>query len=356
MAGLIGVVAVLVGVPLLSAWQAQNSQCGVTTDTGADASVPLPAGAGGSLVLRMGTWNVLKSNSSARIVAGLQAIGAAGADVIAVQELQQNHRASVARQMRRAGWSMSDGNTATPVLWRAGKYKLLAEGREKEFGVERIERGSAAGRSIGPKWIQWARLQDPSTGAVFIAASHHLVPGIETKGRADPHGDRRVALAEKQIVAAGQLAKRLGRNGQIPFLIGSDWNIDARKDARIRTSGFPYVTLPPYGLYSNWRVLGYPRQGTHGNRLIDAIFSSTRTIAPVRQQILSHYGSDHRAALVQYSNRGRTSSNAAPTVAVSSVATSVPSTITVPSSEGSHAMTLRGEQLTNAAAIISTLR
>ena len=54
----------------------------------------------------------------------------------------------------------------------------------------------------------------------------------------------------------------------------------------------------PNGLYSNWRVLGYPRDGTHGNRLIDGIFSTTRTVAPVRQQILNHYGSDHRAVLV----------------------------------------------------------
>ena len=58
-------------------------------------------------------------------------------------------------------------------------------------------------------------------------------------------------------------------------------------------------------MYSNWRVLGYPRDGTHGNRLIDGIFSTTRTVAPVRQQILDHYGSDHRAVLVQYTNRSR---------------------------------------------------
>ena len=350
---LIGVVAVVVGVPLLSAWQAQNASCTPATSAVADATVPLPAGAAGaSLNLQMATWNVLKSNSSNRIVAGLQAIGAAGADVIAVQELQQNHRANVARQMRQSGWAMSDGNTATPVFWRAGKYKLLAQGRQKEFGIERIERGSAAGRSIGPKWIQWAQLQDTSTGAVFVAASHHLVPGVETQGRTDPQGDRRVTLAKTQIVAAGQLARRLGRNGQIPFLIGSDWNIDARKDARIRTAGFPYVTLPAYGLYSNWRVLGYPKQGTHGNRLIDAIFSTTRTVAPLRQQILSNYGSDHRAALVQYTNRSRAATAAATAVPASS-STSTSDVITVPSSEPRKTMTLRGEQVTNAAAIIA---
>jgi hypothetical protein len=246
------VLALVLAVPgllVVASWQQQNTSCQTTsTGMGADMSVPLPAGAAGAeLTVRMGTWNVLKSNSTKRIVAGLQAIAAAGADVIAVQELQSSHRGTVARQLRAAGWAMSDGNTATPVVWRAAKYRLLAQGRVKEFGVVRIEPGSAAGASIGPKWIQWAQLQDVSTGAVFIAASHHLVPGIESKGRSDRQGPRRVEYAKNQILAAGTLAQQLGRDGQIPFLIGSDWNIDARKDARIHTPGFPYLTLPSTG-------------------------------------------------------------------------------------------------------------
>lgn len=323
------------------------------TGAGADSSVPLPAGAAGAeLTVRMATWNVLKSNSNKRIMAGLKSLGAAGADVIAVQELQSHHRGPIERQMRAAGWRMSSGNTATPVFWRASKYKLLAQGREKEFGVVRIERGSAAGSSIGPKWIQWAQLQDTSSGAVFIAASHHLVPGIESRGRPDRQGPRRVAYAKKQILIAGKLAEQLGRNGQIPFMIGADWNIDARKDARVRSAGFPYATLPAYGLYSNWRVLGYPKDGSHGNRLIDGIFSSTRTVAPVRQQILSHSGSDHRGVLVQYTNRARGASAKLSNDTASQVG-SVPNKITVPSSTPHETMTLQGEQVSNAAAIIA---
>ena len=41
-----------------------------TAGTGADSSVPLPAGAAGAqLTVRMATWNVLKSNSASKIVA-----------------------------------------------------------------------------------------------------------------------------------------------------------------------------------------------------------------------------------------------------------------------------------------------
>ncbi|HEU5486268.1 MAG TPA: endonuclease/exonuclease/phosphatase family protein, partial [Microlunatus sp.] len=324
-----------------------------TAATGADGSVPLPAGAvGAELTVQMATWNVLKSNTPRRIAAGLQSIGAAGADVIGVQELQSHLRGPVDRRMRAAGWAMSDGNTATPVFWRAGKYTVLAQGREKVFGVVRIESGGAAGSSIGPKFIQWVQLQDNTTKAVFIAASHHLVPSIETKGRADPRGTRRVSYAKRQITAAGELARTLGRDGQIPFMIASDWNIDARKDARVRTAGFPYVALQSYGLYSNWRVLGYPRDGTHGNRLIDGIFSTTRTVAPVRQQILSRYGSDHRAALVQYTNRAR-SASARLSTGTSAQVGSVPATITVPSARTGATMVVQGEQVRNAAVIIA---
>ena len=350
----VAIVLGMSGFLVIASWQQQTTSCLTgSAANGDNTSVPLLAGAADAVLsLRMATWNVLKSNNNQRIVAGLKAVASAGADVIAVQELQSSHRGSVARQLRVAGWAMSDGNTATPVLWRASKYRLLAQGRVKEFGVVRIEPGSAAGASIGPKWIQWVQLKDTSTGAVFIAASHHLVPGIESKGRTDRDGPRRVAYAKRQILAAGQLAQQLGRHGQIPFLIGSDWNIDARKDARIRTAGFPYTTLPAYGLYSNWRVLGYPRNGTHGSRLIDGIFSTTKTIAPVRQQILGHYGSDHRAALVQYTNRTR-SATATISTGTAAQAGAVPDTITVPSSRSDQSMTLRGEQVSNAAVIIA---
>ena len=94
-------------------------------------------------------------------------------------------------------------------------------------------------------------------------------------------------------------------------------------------------------MYSNWRVLGYPRDGTHGNRLIDGIFSTTRTVAPVRQQILDHYGSDHRAVLVQYTNRSRTASADLANDTAAQVG-SVPDTITVPSATAGQSMTLAG--------------
>ena len=189
---------------------------------------------------------------------------------------------------------------------------------------------------------------------MFIAASHHLVPGIETKGRTDRQGPRRVAYAKKQIVAAGELAHpaQPERADPVP---------DRRGLERRRPQGRPrpHRRLPLRDAAEVRAVLQLAgarlpdRDGTHGNRLIDGIFSTTRTVAPVRQQILDHYGSDHRAVLVQYTNRSRSAVRHAqhrhgragrfrarhdhrPVVA-SRVAT----------------MTLQGEQVSNAAVIIA---
>ncbi len=61
----------------------------------------------------------------------------------------------------------------------------------------RIEGGGAAGASIGPKFIQWVQLQDTSTRAVFIAASHHLVPTHRDQGPPEPAGTETGRLRQK---------------------------------------------------------------------------------------------------------------------------------------------------------------
>ena len=257
--------------------------------------------------------------------------------------------------MRAAGWEMSDGNSATPVFWRASKYTLLAQGRVKVFGVVRIEGGGAAGSSIGPKFIQWVQLQDNTTKAVFIAASHHLVPTIETKGHPNRQGPKRVAYAKRQIVAAGELATRLSRGGQIPFLIAADWNVDARKDARVRTAGFPYHGIAEVRAVLELAGRRLPEGGHPDPRHpADRRASSPPPAPPPRSGSRSsaNYGSDHRAVLVQYTNRS-TSASAAITTDTAAQVGAVPNTITVPSASRAQTMELAGEQVSNAAAIIA---
>ena len=110
----------------------------------------------------------------------------------------------------------------------------------KELGVVRIEPGNAAGTSIGPKYIQWVQLRDRS---IRRSVRRGQPPSAARASRlaGTPIRRPRVALPtpRRQILAAGELADRLSRNGQIPFMIAADWNIDARADAKIRSYRLP---------------------------------------------------------------------------------------------------------------------
>ena len=299
------------------------------------------------LAVNLATWNTRRANSTRRIISGLRTIAAEGADVIGVQELSpQSRRRQVRRAMADLGWGMSGGNNAVPIFYRRAKYALLAQDSEEVFDVHRIESG-VAGTSIGPKSIQWLQLRDRSTGAAFVAANHHLVPTIDNRGRPDRTNPKRVRLARMQLAAAGALADRLAQAG--PLFLTGDWNIDARRDARVRDSRWPFLALGDHGLRSNWRVLGYPRRGTHqgGARLIDYVMGTTRAAVPIRQRILGSYGSDHFAVLVTESNHA----GIADTITAKPTPTT-PEQLVVPGSEPGSTITLTGEQVSNAAIII----
>lgn len=328
-AGVVAFVLVLVlVVVMLFHAGGEDDGCLPTVATGGDPNVPRPVtNTGKPVQVTVATWNTLYSNTTGDVIAGLRVIAAAGADVIGMQEMSSpSRRRAVERAMAKLGFAMTgggpdrnqrdepkEGNNAVPILYRTDKYERLSADSSEVFGVRRIEGGGAAGSSIGPKNIQHVVLRDRSTGGEFAVVNHHLVPSIETKGRPDPQGPTRVKLAVQQLDAAASLTDQLGGAN---VAITSDWNIDARKDARVKDPRFPYVRLAKSGLYSNWRALGYPKGGTHDKtRLIDAVFSTTRTLAPVSQRILKHsiergdrfYGSDHSPALATLSNRATSS-------------------------------------------------
>jgi len=282
---------------------------------------PRPVGnAAAPLAVNVATWNALYTLSTSQVVTGLQQIAASGADVIGAQELSPaSRRTTVRTAMAASGFAMSAGNNAVPIFYRASRYDLMAQGHEEVFGVVRVEAG-ASGASIGPKNIEWVQLRDRRTGGVFFQVNHHLLPSIETRGRPDRRSPLRLGLAERQITAVGALAGRL--TAIAPVLVSGDWNIDARKDSRVKAAVFPQAALGRRGLQSNWRVLGYPKRGTHGrDRLVDYVMSTTSTLAPVKQRILGKFGSDHSAVLVTATS---TSVRRAPTPPAVSAAVTPP--------------------------------
>ena len=197
-------------------------------------------------------------------------------------------------------YAVTQANNAVPILWRQDRYDALAQGAEKVFGVRRIEPGTG-GRGIGPKSVQWVRLRDRGTGAVFFVINLHLVPDVERRGHPVVRRPARLALYRQQMTAMLKLVDRFKSIG--PVMVTGDFNVAARTDATVKNPTFPYALGQAHGLYSNWRVLGYPRRGTHGHRHIDYVWATTASVLPVAQTILAKYGSDHSPVVVTLTNR-----------------------------------------------------
>ena len=94
-------------------------------------------------------------------------------------------------------------------------------------------------------------------------------------------------------------------------MVTKDGNWDYRKSARTKHPASPYVQAARHGLYTNWQVLGSPKQGTQssGTRLIDSVSATTALLIPVQQTILGtpkkrFRGSDHRPPVVALTNTG----------------------------------------------------
>ena len=171
--------------------------------------------------------------------------------------------------------------------------------------------GGPVGRSAGPKFAEWVQLRDRRTGATFVMVNHHLLYNIESKGHPDKRvGKRYLALAQKQMRTEQQLVDRFTALN-LPVVVTKDGNWDYRKSARTKDPGSPYVQAARHGLYTNWQVLGSPKQGTQssGTRLIDSVSATTALLIPVQQTILGtpkkrFRGSDHRPPVVALTNTG----------------------------------------------------
>ena len=229
--------------------------------------------------------------------------------MVGLQEFREKFRGATIKNAL-PGWAWSNQNTSVPIAWNAAKFDLVAKDRVQEFGVTRVA-GGPVGRTAGPKFAEWVQLRDRRTGATFVMVNHHLLYNIESKGRPDKRvGTRYLNLAQKQMKVERDLVDRFTAL-QLPVVVTKDGNWDYRKSARTKHPASPYVQAARHGLYTNWQVLGSPKQGTQssGTRLIDSVSATTALLIPVQQTILGtpkkrFRGSDHRPPVVALTNTG----------------------------------------------------
>ena len=338
-----------------------------------DPSVPHPTGTGARVEVSVATWNTLYTNPASRVVAGIRSLGAT-ADVIGLQELTSSQkRAQVAAGLG-PDWQLyaggGAGNDTTPVVWRKTKYDLLAYGTVEASGLVRIEPG-ASGTALAPRWITWVQLRDKTSGGAFSFVNTHLIPTIDAGGRPDTARPQRLRVYDQQMSRLLGVIDKLKAAG--PVIGTMDANIDARQDARHKDPRWPWVRFGQHGVSTNWRVLGAPATGgTHDTRLIDWVWSTTATIAPISQQIGDTYGSDHHSLRVSLSSAPTQPAAAStgtgslpslitsqpPTDSISSGGTgaasgTVPDRLIVPGPQPGSTMTLTGQQVSNSAIVIA---
>jgi hypothetical protein len=273
-----------------------------TSTTGGDNSVPLPAAdPSARLQVSIVSWNTYYKNSTANILRGFRAIEAAGGASVGLQE--QNSPSKLRDLQRRLApeWAFVGTQTRHPIAYRTGDYQLLASGVVKEHGPHKIESGPG-GRSVGNKYVVWVELRDKRTRATFIHINDHKIAAVERSGHPRKDNPTRVRLWHQEDQAVGEVIAKLKPLG-VPIFKTADENLAAKADAKVRDKGFAYAQMQKRGMYSNWRVLGYPKEGTHGTRAIDYVWATTNLAAPVGQRILGKYGSDHSILVVDLDNQ-----------------------------------------------------
>ncbi|MET1007142.1 MAG: transglycosylase SLT domain-containing protein [Propionibacteriaceae bacterium] len=238
--------------------------------------------------VRVGTWNVLRTNSKTNIAAGAREM-TTHADVFGLQELGSSSKRAAAAKGA-VGFTMSTDNTAVPIFYNSYRYTLMEEGREQAFAAgQKVERDGAdkSGRT-GAKWVSWVHLIDNDTLQDFYVLNTHLLVGAQNSAQDRKNHPRRVALYNKQIATVTRLADGFRASGA-PVYATCDCNVNYSPEAG------PVVTMGQHGLAASWE--GLDSKATHGKRFIDYVWSN---VAASSQFTGNRNGSDHRSLIVSY--------------------------------------------------------
>lgn len=232
--------AVVVALLLALAWPAA-----------APAAVPDPPG------FIVTTANIRKDLGPAAARADLH-LAMTGSDIVLTQEMAR-------RRLDAPGWARAQSRAPycaeTPVYWRTAVLQRIS------WRTEVLQRGTWPGATRCATLVKFREL---ATGRVFVVINVHQAQRVEVDGR--PRRGR------ADVYARGMARlDRIRSSLRVPYLIGGDWNVDRRADARVRWHGFPYsrlsgLTVTRTAGTLGWRQVDYiwfgPAFRGHGTRRI----------------------------------------------------------------------------------------
>lgn len=264
-----------------------------------------------SQTINVATWN-MKFDNKQSVTTGVKQI-LASADVVGLQEVHKTAQRNRIKKLicsscEYAGYLPSyhkdkTGPASTPIVWNRSKFSLVGKGHYQKVTTST----KLHGKNIRAKYITWVRLHDKLTGREFYVVNTHFVRSVEYAGA--PGGNTRLNTRYQQHMAKLVALLTKLQASDIPIFVTGDFAVGYREDAAVQTSYFPYASLRPLGVYSNWELTAadnyIPIPGTysyHSNinntdvsRLIDYVMIWQRDdTQPLMTDVANDtYGSDH---------------------------------------------------------------
>jgi len=222
--------------------------------------------------MRIATWNVGDGSEETKS-RGLDRLAAAalGCDVICLQEAGDRQRL-LGRWCTANGWhcwlGTEAGSHSVPILWNPRTVTAKQKGTTPATPATRVGPLGAGPSTMKPK--VWNRVRFTSGGVPVVVINGHIVPSV--------YLPKRRALARRHIAVLAQMVER--RQGRVPVVAVGDFNMKPgdRLTKPLRKFGMKQRT----------------RQPTHGNRLIDHVWTLD---CDGRTEVIA-MPSDHRAVVL----------------------------------------------------------
>ncbi|MDP4015043.1 MAG: endonuclease/exonuclease/phosphatase family protein [Candidatus Nanopelagicales bacterium] len=181
-----------------------SSGTGATTASSVDPTASATKALGPKLSLA--TYNICNPRCGSgwkswekRRLKMARTVGAAGADIVAIQEAENQyygetrHWTDVAGLLIRKGYAIANTNITecqtfctreTHVFYRRSRFELVQSSSGDSAGLQSLEdlTGPGWGGSISNRSFSWAFLRHRSSGAEFLAVSVHLHPNETARG------------------------------------------------------------------------------------------------------------------------------------------------------------------------------
>jgi endonuclease/exonuclease/phosphatase family metal-dependent hydrolase len=272
----------------------------------------------GSARVRIATYNTEYGRTPEAVAQDIKNLSAAGADIIALQEMGTLARRDAVRsQLVDCPTCEFDDfmpdtaeENATPILYKWAKYRLLGTGTVKVSERTYVGSSGAGPNTLKAKFINYVSLRHRVTGQELYVLNNHAVPSVQGDGGGrNLDNPERLELYRQHMAGLRSLITQLKETGAAIFVTG-DFNVNYRRDVIVQDKLFPHYNMGEVSVYASYKTLGMPEIGTHvsgsnDTRLIDYVFSLRHdAVTPRSQDILRGYGSDHRPVLVRYSLGG----------------------------------------------------